>query len=242
MDSTRSVTGSCAGPLQGDRAVPAVGLVQELPDHLAQVQGVRGSLAALPLLLDPADHARVEAEAGAEGEPAGRHRLVLGARGARGQPQADRALPALAQRVQQGAGRLHGVVGQPQGAGEDVGGAAGDHGEAGQAVRVGAVVQQAVDDLVDRAVAAEGDHQVDVARSPRPAGRGPGRDPRYSVVTASSFISLARAWISTSRVRALVVVAAGLTTRSARMRRRVPTGWYSAQTEVRIREDRAVTT
>src|SRR5688500_20129684 len=55
--------------------------------------------------------------------------------------------------------------------------------------------------------------------------------PRYSVVTASSFISLASAWISTSRVRALVVVAAGLTTRSARMTCRVPTEWYRAQTE-----------
>lgn len=58
--------------------------------------------------------------------------------------------------------------------------------------------------------------------------------PRYSVVTTSSFISLANAWIKTSRVRALVVVAAGLTTRSARMRCSVPTGWYSSQTEVGI--------
>ena len=51
-------------------AVPAVGLVQELAYHLAQVQGVGGPLAALPLLFDPADDARVEAEPGAEGEPA----------------------------------------------------------------------------------------------------------------------------------------------------------------------------
>ena len=70
MDSTRSLDRVLAGALQGDRAVPAVGLVQELAYHLAHVKGVGGPLAALPLLLDPADDARVEAEPGAEGEPA----------------------------------------------------------------------------------------------------------------------------------------------------------------------------
>ena len=70
-----------------------------------------------------------------------------------------RSLP-LAQGVEEGAGGFHGVVGEPERAGEDIGGAAGDDGEAGKGVRIGAVVQQAVDDLVDRAVAAEGHDQL----------------------------------------------------------------------------------
>ncbi len=79
---------------------------------------------------------RVEAESRAEGEPAGEGGTVLGARGTRGETEADRALTVLSERVQQGAGGLHGVVGQAQGAGEDIGGAAGDHREAGQTVQV----------------------------------------------------------------------------------------------------------
>lgn len=137
-------------------------LAQELPYDLSHVQGVGRTLAAFALLLDPADDARVETEAGAEGEPALRDALVLGPRCARGQPQADGALGAVAQRVQQGAGRLHDVIGQPQRAGEDIGGAAGDDGQPGMGVRIGAACQQAVDDLVDRAVAAERHHQVDL--------------------------------------------------------------------------------
>ncbi|CAM5469693.1 hypothetical protein SGRIM128S_00966 [Streptomyces griseomycini] len=148
--------------LQGDHPVPAVRLTEQLAHDLAHVQRVGGPPAALPLLLHPADHAGVEAQSRVEGEPAGRYRLVLRARGARGQTQAHGALAALAQRVQQGAGGLHGLVGQPQGAGEDVGGAAGDHGEPGQVFRIGSGVQETVDDLVDRAVAAEGHDQVDV--------------------------------------------------------------------------------
>lgn len=176
----------------------------------------------------------VEAEARVEGEPARRYGLVLRARGARGQSQAYGPFTALAQGVQQGAGGLHCVVGQTQGAGEDVRGAAGDHREAGQTLRVRACVKEAVDDLVDRAVAAEGHDQVDV-RAVRCVPTRSRAWPRYSVVTASSFISLASAWIRTSRVRALVVVAAGLTTRSARMSCSVPTAWYRAQSEVGIK-------
>ncbi|GAA4954000.1 hypothetical protein GCM10023238_20690 [Streptomyces heliomycini] len=55
-----------------------------------------------------------------------------------------------------------GWLGRPRARGEDIGGAAGDHGEAGQVLRIGPRVQQTVDDLVDRAVPAEGHHQVDV--------------------------------------------------------------------------------
>ncbi len=122
---------------------------------------MRRTLAALPLLLDPAHDARVETEARAEGEPARRDRLVLRARGSGRQAQAHRPLALLAQRVEQGAGRLDRIVGQPQRAGEHIGGAAGDHRQPGQPVRIGPVVQEPVDHLVDRAVAAEGDDEVE---------------------------------------------------------------------------------
>ncbi|CAK7281072.1 hypothetical protein SGPA1_11865 [Streptomyces misionensis JCM 4497] len=151
-----------AGPLQGDRAAAAVGLAEELPQDLADVQGVRRLLAALALLLDPADDTRVEAQPRVEGEPAARHALVLGAGRSRGQAEAHHPLPALAQGVQQGAGGLHGIVGQAERAGEDIGGAAGHDGESGQPVGVGAGVQQPVDHLVDGAVAAERHDHVDV--------------------------------------------------------------------------------
>src|SRR5581483_2078799 len=59
-------------------------------------------------------------------------------------------------------GGLDRVVGQAQGACEDVRGAAGHHRQTGQAVQCRTRVQETVDDLVDRAVAAEGHHEVDV--------------------------------------------------------------------------------
>ncbi len=73
------------------------------------------------------------------------------------------------QRVEQQPGRLDRIVGQAERAGEDVRRAARDHAERGHPV-VHAVGQQAVDDLVDRAVAAEGDHRVG-AVAHRPAGQ-----------------------------------------------------------------------
>src|SRR5262245_51478206 len=114
-------------------------LAEELPCDLAHVEGVRRAPSTPPLLFNPADHARVEAESRAEGEPARWHALVLGSGGAADPAQTDRALAPLVQRVQQGAGRLHGVVRQAEGAREDIGAAARDHRETGECLRGRAV-------------------------------------------------------------------------------------------------------
>ena len=74
-------------------------------------------------VLHPPDHFSVEPEPGAEGEVP-----VVGA------AQPDRAGTAGAQRLEQYPGRLDPVVGQSEGTGEHVGGAARDHGE-GRPVR-----------------------------------------------------------------------------------------------------------
>ena len=63
MVSHESAT-RCRGPDSLSVIVPvsAVLLAGELPHHLADVQRVRRPFAAHPLLFDPADHSRVEAE------------------------------------------------------------------------------------------------------------------------------------------------------------------------------------
>ena len=195
MDSTRSVTGSCAGALQRDRAVPAVRFVQELPDHLAHVQRVRRTLAALALLFDPADHARVEAETGAEGEPAGRDRLVLGARGAGREAQADRAL-AL-RRAARPAGRRSPPPRRWAGRGRGR-----RHWWSRRGPRRGSGRRSGSGPLCSRPFTtsltvpspprATTSSMSSVSAACRPRSRA---CPRYSVVTASSFISLASAWI-----------------------------------------------
>ena len=92
----------------------------------------------------------------------------------------------------------------------------------------GAVLQQPVDDLVDGAVAAQGHDEVDAV------GGGLGASsracPRWAVSTTSTLSSLARAPTRTSRILAVVLVAAGLTTTSARMAVRLATrGLFAAE-------------
>ena len=78
----------------------------------------------------------------------------------------------LAQRVQQGAGGLDRVAGQPERPAEDVRAAARHDGQVGNVRYVGGVdaAEQPVDDLVDGAVAAEDDDQVEAV------GPGLGRE------------------------------------------------------------------
>jgi hypothetical protein len=86
------------------------------------------------------------------------HRRRAGAHGAR-RAEGHQPGPSHAQRGQDLRRRLHRVAGPPERAGEDVGGAPRDDGEHRQ-LRCGAVRQEAVDHLVDGAVAADGDHEV----------------------------------------------------------------------------------
>ena len=151
-------SGSCALDLQGDGR-RLVGVQEEVLQRLPHEQR-RGRTAAVgPLELDAADDLGVQAEAGAEGEPA----LV-------GATEADRAAPVLAQRVQQRAGRVDRGRRQAERAGEDVGVAARHDGERRQAL-ARPVAQQPVDDLVDGAVAAEGDDDVEAVVGGLPGER-----------------------------------------------------------------------
>ncbi len=86
--------------------------------------------------------------------------------------EVDGAAPSLPDRLQHRAHRLHGIVRQPERAGEDVGAATGDHDQRGPCP---VAVQHAVDGLVDGAVAAEdGDHvEALLARAAREHGGVP---------------------------------------------------------------------
>ena len=137
-----------ARPLDGQRRVPP-GAGEELGEGSPDDTCLAGLLTGPPAALDPAHHVGVEAEAGVDGEVP-----------VAGQPEPDPAGAAGAQRFEDGAGRVERVRRQPDCSDEDVGGPAGDDGQ-GRHVRPRAVGQQAVDDLVDGAVAAEGDDHVD---------------------------------------------------------------------------------
>ena len=113
-----------------------------------------------------------------------------------------------------------GVRGQAERAGEDVGAAARARRRARARPGSARRLEQPVDDLVDRAVAAERHDDVqavDAGLRARARRRARGR----VVSTTSSLTSLDSAEASTSRVRGVVAVAIGLTTSSARMRRRI---------------------
>src|SRR5215472_408802 len=140
--------------------MPSVG-AHELAYADPGVEQMAGALAAAALLLHSGDDGRIEAHSGCEREPA-----VL-------QPaQADRAPPAVPQRVQQRSGGLDWVVRQAQGAREHVRRPCRDHSECGYRV-VNAVGEQPVGDLVDRPVSAQGDDDVDpVAHRPARQRRG----------------------------------------------------------------------
>jgi len=95
------------------------------------------------------DDVRVPTQAGVEGEPALVHLA-----------EADAASTTVAQRREQGSGRLNGVPGDAQGAREDVGAPTGDDSKIGYVVP-GAFLEQPVDHFVDRAVAAQGDDEFE---------------------------------------------------------------------------------
>ena len=90
-----------------------------------------------------------------------------------------------------------------------------------------AVREQAVDHLVHGAVAAQGHH--DAERRPRPAcGPDRRRDRGGGCARPRDPPRMRSARASTSRLRALVVVAFGFTTRRARMSRTLPAGTAAA--------------
>jgi hypothetical protein len=109
---------------------------------------MRGSLALRALGLDALHGGRVDSEAGAKSEVS-----LIGLR------EPDPSAAALLEGFQDLTGGLDGAVGKPERAGEDVGAAAGNDGEV-RKVRPRAIAQQAVDDLVDRAITTQSDHQV----------------------------------------------------------------------------------
>ncbi len=137
------------GHLDGQRRPLAVGPGEELAQCRPDEQRGRQVGTGAPPILHGVHDLCVEPEAGGEGEPA----AVRGA-------QPDRPAPPAAQGVQQLAGRLDRVTGHAGRPGEHVGAAAGDDGQ-GRAVRAGTPLQHPVDRLVHRAVAAEGDEQVE---------------------------------------------------------------------------------
>ena len=121
----------------------------------------------------------VEAEAGVEGEVAVVGQAERRSGGVRPARSASRIAPVAS----------NGSRRQPDGPDEDVGRAAGHHGQRRQ-VRAGPSVEQPVDHLVDGAVAAERDDDVEPRRAAARTASA-AACPRWLVSATSTFISLA---------------------------------------------------
>ena len=152
MPEEQARLGLLAGHLEGQRRMTTVHR-QEAAYGRAAVADRRRGPAFLARDLDPSYGVGVDPEARREGEPS-----VVDP------TETDPAAPTCTQRVQQLAGRHDRVAGDAQGAAEHVRAATG-HDRERRRVRVRtrprAAAEQAVDDLVDRAVATEHHHEVD---------------------------------------------------------------------------------
>src|SRR5450631_2064660 len=142
----------CCGSLQGERRVAPVG-AHELPQAGAHEKCGSGLRTGPAKAFNFAHNLGVEPEACAEREPP-----VERARGEAA--EADAALAAAAQALDHRAGGLDGLGGQAERTGEHVRVAARNHREA-RCVRADAVAQQTRDDLIDGAVTADRDDDLE---------------------------------------------------------------------------------
>ncbi|CAB4859075.1 unannotated protein [freshwater metagenome] len=139
--------------------MPAIGAPEQLPQDRAEVPNRRGCVPGRALALHRLDDLGVEAHSGVDDEPA-----------LAGTPEADTSRATGANGVEELAGCLDRISRQAQGPGEDIAAAAGNGREPRESGR-DSVAQDAVDDLVDEAVATEGDDDVQ-ALLPRTLAQG----------------------------------------------------------------------